>query len=124
MTMETILGHINNAKLIYAGVLIVSAILGSAFQGYITIRDTYTNILTNIETNRRIVETTQITMLKSIVREFERAHVCNISNAEWDEYMLNYSTLFDLKVRYKILSERANWKPTERIFIKCNRSVE
>ncbi len=98
--MEKFIEHLTRLKNIYGSIVIIVGLVSGVFTAYLNLMDKYDDILENIKTNTVVVETTQITMLKSIVREFEEKHDCIISDAEWDEYMLNYSKLFDLKVRH------------------------
>lgn len=106
------LDHLKKLKEIY---LILALLFSIAVGGY----NGYHDILDNIEKNTIAVETTQITMLKSIVREFERSHICVISQQEWDEYLMNYSTLLDLKIKHKMLSSKVKWTPVERKLNFC-----
>ncbi len=110
--MNDILTHLKQLKEMYTILLFFVGVVITAYTGY-------TNIIDNIESNTKAVEITQITMLKSIQRDFEKHHKCKVSDAEWDEYILNYSTLFDLKVAHKILSEKARWLPIERQKGEC-----
>lgn len=106
------LEHLNKLKEIYLILALLFSLAAGGYKGY-------TNILDNIEKNTVAVETTQITMLKSIVRDFEKNHICVISQQEWDEYLMNYSTLLDLKIKHKMLSSKVEWSPIERKVIFC-----
>ena len=110
--MEKFTKHIKLFKELYSVIIIVLSFFGTTTLGY-------TEIVKTVNQNTKTLENTQITMLKSIVREFEKNHNCKISDAEWDEYLLNYSTLFDLKVSHKMLSDKASWLPVQRKTFKC-----
>ena len=76
----------------------------------------YNKILTNIGDNKVQIEKTQMMILKSKVREYETKK-CKVSNAEWDEYIEDYSALYELKKIHKKISASTPWKPSERIFV-------
>jgi len=101
--METFLEHLKKLKEIYLLILFFVSTIITVYNGYVNIQD-------SIARNTEAVERTQITMLKGIVRTFERIQNC-YSRSEYDEYLLNYSTLFDLKIKYKMLSSKATWIP-------------
>lgn len=116
--------HLKQLKEMYS-------ILFVLITGVITFYSGYQNILDNIQSNTTQlestqitmltqIESTQITMLKVIVRDFEVTHKCKVSEPEWEEYTLNYSTLFDLKIKHKMISKSATWKPIERKENDCD----
>lgn len=86
--------------------VIISAIIGG-YSGYVSILD-------SLAENNRKIEVTQMMMLNVIVRKAEQ-NPCKVSDTEWDEYIANYSTLYDLKVKYGKLNSHAPWKPIDRI---------
>jgi hypothetical protein len=105
--------HLKKLKELYTIIVFFISIVISGYQGY-------NNIINDISRNRTQLETTQITMLNGMIRNFEKNHKCKISDAEWDEYILNYSTLFDLKIKHSILSNKAKWMPIERKINECH----
>jgi hypothetical protein len=74
----------------------------------------YTNILQSIDANKKGIESTQIMILKTQVRDIEKG-VCPISDKEWDDYIEKYTSLFDLLKRHGKLHNDAPWTPVERV---------
>ena len=104
------------ASLITGAGVIVSFIIGT----YIG----YSDVLNKIDKNMSQIEKTQMMILKKEVREYEHSK-CSVSDAEWDEYIENYSLLYELKIKYKYISDKTPWKPVERISKdKENKSCE
>lgn len=96
------LDHLKKLKEIYLLVFFFGSTIITIYAGYM-------NIQNSILANTKKVEITQVLMLKSIVREVEKSKC--LSPLEYDEYILNYSTLFDLKIKHKLISVKANWMP-------------
>lgn len=114
--MDQIIEYLKKFKEVYSVLVLVIGLIISTYTGY-------TNIINSIESGAKKTEVVQITMLKSITRAFEENHKCRVSQAEWDEYLLNYSTLFDLKIKHNMLSKVADWKPIERKMYKCKEEL-
>ena len=74
----------------------------------------YTDIHKLIHKNLTQIEKTQIMILKTKVREHEH-NKCKVSDVEWDEYIENYSSLYELKKRHKHISKDTPWKPVLRV---------
>jgi len=110
--MNEFILYIKNFKEVYGLLVVLTGLIIGSYNGYL-------NIQQSISNNNKSIETTQITMLKSITRAFEGNHNCKISNQEWDEYLLNYSVLFDLKIKHNMLSNKAKWLPIERSKKDC-----
>lgn len=104
--------NLNKFKNVYSDLAVLASVV---ILGY----NMYTGIVNKMEANRIAIETTQIMLLKKYVRDFEHTHHCRVSDQEWDEYILNYSTLFDLKVKNGLLSDKAPWRPIQRNLKEC-----
>lgn len=92
--------------IISAGVAFITFII-STYVGY-------NDVLIRIDDNMGQIEKTQMMFLKKEVRGYERKK-CSVSDAEWDEYIENYSSLYELKKKYKYISTSTPWKPIIRI---------
>lgn len=99
----------NVIALILSIVSLITLIVG-AHKGYVAIQ-------TSIGDNKALIERTQMMILKTKVTKYEVIK-CPVSQAEWDEYIENYSTLYDLKIKHKKISAKTPWKPAERIMVK------
>lgn len=82
--------------------------------GIIGVYITYQNFIQSIEENQKQIEITQIMILKPLVRYAEK-NPCPISDAEWDEYMLNASALYQLKKKHKMIPYSMDFMPIKRI---------
>jgi hypothetical protein len=80
----------------------------------ITVFVTYQNFMAAIEKNQEQIEITQIMILKPLVRNAEN-NPCPVVDAEWDEYMVNASTLHELKKKHKLVSTDLQFTPIQRI---------
>lgn len=78
----------------------------------------YQSVLDNVDENKKQIEITQIMILKDLVKKSEKES-CIKSDVEWDEYIYNYSKLYDLKKDHKMISESTPWKPIGRN-IECD----
>jgi len=93
-----------------------------AFYGFITLIITssitgytwYSNVLDSISKNTTQIEITQMMILKDIVRKAEN-NPCIVSDAEWDDYTENYTTLLDLEIKYGKKGKTAPWQPIARV---------
>lgn len=94
---------------IYGTLVVVVSVIIGGYSGY-------KSILDSLEENNKKIEITQLMMLNVIVRKSEQ-NPCPVSDTEWDEYIANYSTLYDLKIKYGKLNSHAPWKPIERIVV-------
>ncbi len=104
--MEFLINIKNVLGLISGSMALIGIIIG----GYIG----YTDIHKLISTNLNQIEKTQIMLLKTKVRAYERNKL-TVSDLEWDEYIENYSLLYELKKKHKHISNKTPWKPIERI---------
>lgn len=103
--------HISKTSEWIAGIYGSIAIIVSVSIGGYT---AYNSILNSIEHNTKSIEVTQMMILKSIVSKAEN-NPCKVSDSEWNDYIENYSTLYDLKIKYKKISEKTPWSPIERL---------
>jgi hypothetical protein len=94
-------------------VTIYTFIIGT-MSGVIAIYVAYSGFLVAIENNQKQIEITQMMILKPLVREAEK-NLCPVSDAEWDEYLMNGSTLQDLKQKHKLISKDIPFVPIMRI---------
>lgn len=107
MDKNQIFDHLKRLRDIYGIIVVfVSVVIGA--------HEMYGDITKRIEQNKVASETTQIMILKKYVRDFEKTHTCIVSDAEWEEYILNYSTLYDLKKEHSLISKDAIWMPIQR----------
>ena len=111
---KTITSLFSNIKLIIG---VITTIAGISVGGYMA----YDGILTKIEENKnatqnvlREVELTEITILKRIIREAEQRGYFH-SDAEYDEYLLNFTKLYNLRVKYNMLPPGATWQPIQKV---------
>jgi hypothetical protein len=105
--MEKFMNFLTHAATLYT---VLIGIVGAIVSGYIA----YSNFITAIETNQKQIEITQMMILKPLVREAEK-NLCPVSDAEWDEYLMNGSTLQDLKHKHKLLSKDVPFVPVLRV---------
>lgn len=105
--LEKITNFLTHAVTIYT---IIIGLIG----GIITVYVTYQNFMQAIEQNQKQIEVTQIMILKPLVRYAEK-NPCPVSDAEWDEYMLNASTLYELKKKHKMIPGNMAFMPVKRI---------
>jgi hypothetical protein len=105
--IEKITAFLTHAVTIYT---LFVGIIGAIITAYIT----YQNFITAIEHNQSEIEVTQMMILKPMVREAEN-NPCPVSDAEWEEYEMNYNTLYDLRIKHGELHKNAPWKPIERV---------
>lgn len=92
---------------------ILTILVTSASTGYTW----YSNVLSSIEANTTQIEITQMMIMKDIVRKSER-NPCIVSDAEWDDYTENYTTLHNLEIKYGKKGTTAPWAPIERVMVR------
>ena len=100
----------NLTNTVIAGYGIVSLIVTVTLSVYLA----YQNIKEDIAKNTEQIEITQMMILRDIVRRSEH-NPCKVSDTEWEEYIENYSTLYNLKIKYHKLSKNARWEPVARL---------
>lgn len=105
--MEKLINFLTHAATLYT---IIVGIIGAIIAGYVT----YDNFMAAIKNNQTQIEKTQIMILKPLVRDAEN-NPCPVSDAEWDEYMLNASALHELKQTHKLISKDVPFVPIKRI---------
>jgi hypothetical protein len=91
----------------YGALSIIITLTITSYIGYETIKN-------SIAENSKSIEITQMMILKDIVRRQEH-NPCIVSDAQRDEYIENYTTLFTLKIKYKKLHKNAKWSPIEKL---------
>ena len=101
---------INKLKDIAGLITATVAIIGLIIAGY----KGYTDVITKVDDNLNQIEKTQVMILKKNVREFEH-NVCASNDNDWDEYIENYSLLYEIKMKHKRISKNTPWKPMLRI---------
>lgn len=89
---------------------VILGIVGAIVSGYIA----YANFISAIEANQKQIEITQMMILKPLVRDAEK-NLCPVSDAEWDEYLMNGSTLQELKQKHKLVAKEIPFVPVARI---------
>lgn len=89
---------------------ILSIVITLSIGGYIS----YISIIESINNNTKQIETTQMLILKSVIKDAEK-NPCPMSDAAWDDYLTNFTTLYELKIKYHKLPKNAPWQPIERI---------
>jgi hypothetical protein len=94
-------------------VTIYTFIIG-IISGITTVYVAYNGFLSALENNQKQIEITQMMILKPLVRDAEK-NLCPISDAEWDEYLMNGSTLQDLKQKHKLISKDVPFVPIMRV---------
>jgi hypothetical protein len=114
MISKTITNLFSNIKLIIG---VVSTIAGVSVAGYVA----YDGILDKIESNSvatqnvlKEVELTEITILKRIVRDAEQQSYFR-SDLEYDEYLLNFTKLYNLKIKHNMLPPNTMWQPVKKV---------
>ena len=105
--MEKLINFLTHAATLYT---VLIGIVGAIVSGYIA----YSNFIDAIEDNQKQIEITQMMILKPLVREAEK-NPCPVSDLEWDEYLMNGSTLQELKHKHKLLSKDVPFVPILRI---------
>lgn len=105
--MKKFIDFLTHAATLYTCII---GCIGAIIAVYIA----YDNFLTAIENNQKQIEITQMMILKPLVRDAEK-NPCPISDAEWDEYLMNGSTLQDLKQKHDLISEDLPFVPIKRI---------
>jgi len=108
---KNIIYHMKKTSEWIAGIYGSIAIIVSISIGGYT---AYKSILKSIDNNTKSIEITQMMILKSIVRAAEH-NPCRMSDNEWDNYIENYTMLYNLKVKYKKISDKTPWRPIERL---------
>lgn len=81
-----------NTKLLITTIVALMGLAGTTYKGYTDIKD-------DIAANTKEFEIFQKQMLSPLVRYAEK-NPCTVSDSEWEDYELNYNTLFNLKVKY------------------------
>ena len=102
--------YLDNLKSTFGIITGGASVIGIIIGAYIG----YTDILGMIGNNMNQIEKTQMMILKTKVRTHEK-NVCSVGDYEWDEYIENYSMLYELKKKYKYISTSTPWKPIIRI---------
>jgi len=90
--MDKIFEYLKNTKLLISTITALITLAGGTIGGYREIKS-------DIATNTKQHEIFQKQMLSPMVRYAEK-NPCAPSNSEWEDYELNYNTLFSLKVKY------------------------
>lgn len=105
--MEKLINFLTHVATLYT---VLAGIVGAVIAIYIA----YDGFMDAIESNQKQIEVTQMMILKPLVRTAEK-NACPISDAEWDEYLMNGSTLQDLKQKHKLVSKDVPFIPVMRI---------
>lgn len=105
--MEKFMHFLTHAATLYTLIL---GIIGAVISGYVA----YSGFLSAIENNQKQIEITQMMILKPLVRDAEK-NMCPVSDTEWDEYLMNGSTLQELKQKHKLVSKDIPFVPVARI---------
>ncbi len=92
---------------------LIALVVTSSITGYTW----YTNVLSSIAENTTQIEITQMMIMKDVVRNAER-NPCIVSDAEWDDYTENYTTLLNLEIKYGKKGKNAPWSPIERVTVR------
>ena len=90
--MNIFFDFLKNTKLLIATILGLIIATISGYQGYLDIKN-------DIAGNTKHSELFQKQMLSPMVRYAEK-NPCVVSDSEWEDYEINYNTLFNLKVKY------------------------
>lgn len=96
--MDKLIEFLKNTKLLISTIIALITFIITVYNGYLGIKK-------DIAENRKLIEISQMQMLQPLVRAAEK-NPCVVTDREWEEYEMNYSTLFDLKVKYKKISPR------------------
>jgi len=91
----------------YGALSIVVTLTIASYIGYETIKN-------GIAENSKSIEITQMMILRDVVRRQEH-NPCVMSDAQRDEYIENYTTLYTLKIKFKKLHKNAKWSPVEEL---------
>jgi hypothetical protein len=105
--------------------MIVSFII-SGITLYADIHKSIDNNTLIIEEKNKQIELTQISILKSQIRELER-YPCKTSRDEWGDYNMLFSQYHKLMKKHNPLLEDLNIKPMERLTedsCKCYKGAE
>lgn len=105
--MERLMSFLTHAATLYTLIL---GIIGAVISGYVA----YDGFIDAIESNQKQIEITQMMILKPLVREAEK-NLCPVSDNEWDEYLMNGSTLQELKHKHKLVSKDIPFIPIARV---------
>lgn len=97
--MKAAIEYLKETKVLVTTIVSLVSSVIIAYNGYL-------NIKKDISTNTKLIEISQMQMLSPIVRQMEK-NPCTVTDREWEEYEMNYSNLFDLKVKYKKISPHA-----------------
>jgi len=118
---------LNNLLSVYGAISIIISVTFGVTLTYFQLKDeikkNYSLIQETQKKSTENIEITQMMILKDIVRQAEH-NPCTVSVLEWEEYIMNYSTLFNLKIKYGELSKKTPWQPIERLqkdSKKCSR---
>ena len=106
-SVEKLMDFLTHAATLYT---LIIGIIGAVVAIYVA----YDGFLNAIEYNQKQIEVTQMMILKPLVRTAEK-NPCPVSDAEWDEYLMNGSTLQDLKQKHKLVSKDVPFIPVMRI---------
>ena len=104
---EKIANFITHAGTIYA---FIAAIMGAVFVGYTQ----WIGVTKAIAENTKQIEIAQILILKPMVRQFEN-DPCHVSDSEWDDYIINWSTLYKLRKKHEDIVAAAAGTPIKRV---------
>jgi len=87
--MNTIIEYLKKFKELYIALTLVVGIISSLFWwGW------------KLESN-------QMHILKSVVYDFEKNQKCGTNRFEYDEYMVNYTSLYDLEKKHQYIRQFA-----------------
>lgn len=91
----------------YGALSLTLSLTITSYVGYMTIKN-------GIAENSKSIEITQMMILRDVVRRQEH-NPCMTSDAQRDEYIENYTTLYTLKIKYKKLHKNAKWEPVTEL---------
>ncbi len=113
-------------------IIAIWTLIGMLITGIATVVVAYESIYDSIELNtkkikagqsnmelklyksQKSIEVNQMMLLKAVVKTSEK-NPCPVSDLEWDDYVTNYTTLYELKIKYGKLHKNSPWEPIERI---------
>lgn len=113
--MKKFFNFLTHAATLYT---IIIGIIGAIISVYVA----YNNFLKAIEKNQEQIEITQMMILKPLVRQAEK-NPCPVSDAEWDEYLMNGSTLQFLRQKHNLISADLPFRPIKRIREKTDKCI-
>lgn len=111
MNLQTLL---DSWKLVITTIISIVTATIVGYNAYLGIISNINDNKTKIEHTQADIEITQIMILKTLVRKAE-TNPCTVSDVEWDDYIENYTTLFDLLKKHNKIHKDAPWSPVQRI---------